>query len=186
MIHYTLLPEKEIKSLKREYRIRLVIFMLFFVSCSILTGVIALIPAYYFSYSQEKISLARLAELQNSRQTSGFNDVLKELSASNDLMKQIKSHKETPSYSKLISKIIGYKNSGLTISSFAVTNIENAATTTVSVVIQGKSTTRESLIQFKDMLETDPMISNVELPVSDLAKSKNISYSIKISIIPTI
>ncbi len=183
MIHYTLLPEREIRILKREYQARLFIFVLFFMSCAILVGVVSLIPAYVTSYSQEKYALAQLAALQKSREEKGNSAIVKELQQSNQLVLKLKEHKDSIIFSSIITHIINYKVLGLTINSFEITSVGPEASSTAQVVLQGKASTRESLIKFKNTLEADPLISKVELPVSDLAKSKDISYSLRISVI---
>lgn len=182
MIHYTLLPENEIKKLKREYRTRLVIFMLFFMSCAVLFGIAALAPGYILSYSLEKDALDKLDVLQKSRQTSGSNNMIKELADSNKIINKLKDYKTSIPFSSIISKIISYKPSGVSIRSFDVSSLTEEASSTINAVIQGKASSRESLVLFRDKISSDPLVEKVELPVSDLAKSKDISYSIKISI----
>jgi hypothetical protein len=51
----------------------------------------------------------------------------------------------------------------------------------VTVVLQGKALTREGLIAFKKNLEQDKRFSGVELPISDLAKSKDIPFALRLS-----
>ena len=184
MIHYTLLPEKEIKKLKKEYRTRLVIFLLFFMSCSVFVGIISLAPAYIFSYTQEKEVLDRLAELQIKRQTDVVGSIKKELTDVTTIINKIKTGSDSVIYSNIVSKIISQKPSGVSIKSFDMQATGESATSTIIAVIQGKAITRESLVAFKDRLTKDPLISKVELPVSDLAKSRDISYSIKVSLTP--
>lgn len=187
MIHYTLLPSQELRLLKKEYRIRVTIYMMFFLSFVILLGICALLPAYIYSYSQERALLARLGELQKSRASRGADEIKKELSDSTELINRLKNHKSPIVYSSLVSQVIGYKTSGVGIKSISV-KVENpqATTTQVVIIVQGVAGSRESLIQFRDRLEADPLVTKVELPISDLAKSKNISYSIKIETIKNI
>jgi len=181
MIHYTLLPEKELRTLKREYRTRVTIFMMFFLSFAIFLGICALMPAYIYSYSQEKALLVRLEELQKSRAERGTDTVKKELADSTLVINRLKKHKSPVVYSNLISQVVGHKPAGVSIKSFSITFDRQATTTQAMIVVQGMSSTRDGLILFRDRLEADPLVSKVELPISDLAKSKNISYSIKIN-----
>ncbi len=183
MIHYTLLPEKEIKILKREYRFRLLIFVLFFMSFAIMVGTISLIPSFLFSYSLEKESLTKIEELHKNRKDDEIKAIITELGQSTKLMNKLANSDNSVVFSHLISKIIGHKPKGLFIRSFDLSvEKETASSTSVLVTIQGKSTSREALVSFRDRLSSDPLILSVDLPVSDLAKSKDILYSIKISI----
>lgn len=184
MIHYTLLPEKEIKKLKKEYRTRLVIFLLFFMSCSVFVGIISLAPGYIYSYTQEKEALDRLAELQVKRQADVAGTIKKELSDTTLMINKIKTVNDSVIYTNIVTKIISQKPSGVSIKSFDIQATGETATSTIVAVIQGKALTRESLVSFKERLTSDPLITKVELPVSDLAKSRDISYSIKVSLTP--
>lgn len=183
MIHYTLLPEKQIRALKREYRVRLLIFLLFFMSCSILVGVLSLTPAFVSSYLEEKglMNMIILAEKNKKVQQTG--NLIKDFSKSNEMVKRLKENKSSIIFSDIISNIITYKPQGLSIRSFSISEENTTGTSTIVAIIQGKSSSRETLVLFKDRLESDPLVSKVELPVSDLVKSKDISYSIKVSFI---
>jgi hypothetical protein len=183
MIHYTLLPEKEIKKLKMEYRIRLFIFLIFFLSCSVFVGIISLIPAYYFSFTQEKEVLTNINNLQKGRQDRGTNTILSELAESNKIIKTLKSQPKNISYSDTISQIVHQKSAGVSINSFSITTIGTTTTATTNVVINGKASTRDVLIKFKNNLESTASVSKVELPISDLAKNKDISFSVKVTLI---
>lgn len=182
MIHYTLLPEKEIKVLKKEYRTRLFIVALFFISFSILAGVASLIPSYVYSYIQEKDALTSLQALQDSRKERGTDSVIKELAAAQTLVEDLKKYHDSADFSQVISEIISRKNSQILLNSFQIKESEDIAKKSLDVVIQGKALTRDSLLAFKKNLEQNPFISKIELPVSDLAKSKDISFALKLII----
>ena len=182
MIHYTLLPEKEIKKLKMEYRIRLFIFLIFFLSCSVFIGIVSLIPAYYFSFTQEKEVLTNINNLQKGRQDRGTNTILSELAESNKIIKTLKSQPKNISYSDTISQIVHQKSAGVSINSFAVTTT-GTTTAITNVIINGKASTRDVLVKFKNNLEATASVSKVELPISDLAKNKDISFSVKVTLI---
>lgn len=154
-------------------------------SCAVLVGIGSLIPSYIYSYSQEKESIDRIAALQKSRQESGTKDIIKELAKTKDVIKKLKDRQSPFVYSKIISQVINHKPYGITISSFNFSLTKPTATSSLEVIVQGKASSRESLIKFKDNLQSDSLINTVDLPVSDLAKNKNISYSIKLSILPT-
>lgn len=182
MIHYTLLPEKEIKSLKKEYRTRLFIVLLFFISYAILAGIVSLIPSYVFSYNQEKEALKNLQVLQADRHERGTDTIIKDLSDAQELIKKLKKHEDTVEFSQTISEVIAHKTPEIFLQSFQISQPVDTASSSLSVIIQGKSSTREALIAFKKSLEQNPLISKIDLPVSDLAKSKDISFSLNLTI----
>ena len=184
MIHYTLLPEKEMKSLKREYRTRVFIVLCFFVSCGIIIGIIYLFPAFILSYSQGKDSLEKIDTIQKSRELRGIDTISEELSDNYQMIKKLKTDNGMTKVSEIVFEISKLRPSQISLTSFQINKTKETATSSISVIIQGKAAARESLITFKKNLENDKRIIKVELPVSDLAKSKNISFSVRLTLNP--
>lgn len=182
MIHYTLLPEKELRTLKIEYRTRLTIFVIFFLSCSVFVGICALLPSYIYSYSQEKELLDKLTSLQADREKNGSKLAINELTEDSMTIKRLKDHGTNIVYTDMVSQIIGHKPSGLTLSYIDIKS-DSINATTSNIILQGTAGSREQLIKFRDNLEFDQDISKVELPISDLAKNKNIPYAIRAIIV---
>ena len=180
MIHYTLLPYKEIKILRKEYRTRFAISLLFFVSCGVSVGIASLVPAFILSYTQNREVLGKLETLQKTRESSPANSLVNELSVSSEIIKRINDNQGGEVYSQLIGRIIEHKRPGITLNSFQMSESEDETSTTTIAIIQGRAVTRDGLVAFKDSLGADPSVLEVELPVSDLARSSNISFSIRV------
>ena len=181
MIYYTLLPEDEIRTLRKEYRIRLLITMIFFLSCIFLFGIFSLMPSYLFFYNKEDRAIEIASELEKGRIARGADIIEKELKDDNKIIKKVlSSFSNTSNHSELIQNILSNRNNGILINSFNVSKDEGTSTP-IEIEFQGKASTREVLIAFKDGLEKERNFSKVELPVSDLAKSKDISFSIRLT-----
>ena len=181
MLHYTLLPEKETKALKREYRTRLFVVLLFFVSCGVFMGIMSLVPAYILSYTQEKRALEDLRVMEKGRQDRGADTILKELASSTEITNRLKANEDSVVFGDIISRIIIHKPGQVSLTSFQILKVpaEGAPPSRVEVILQGKALTREALVVFKKQLESNPLISGVNLPLSDLAKSKDILFTVK-------
>lgn len=185
MIHYTLLPKIEMKKLRREYRTRLIILFSFFISFAVLIGICSLAPAYIYSYSQEKEALGKAQSIQKSLKESGTDEIWRDLRQASEIITRLKGNTPSKPFGDIVASIIADKNTNIKINSFNFTEIIDASSTPIfSVNIAGKSGTREGLVSFKKKLETDDYIQSVELPVSDLAKSKDIDFSMRITIKP--
>jgi hypothetical protein len=180
MIRYTLLPEPEIKSLRREYHARLFVIFLFFLSCAIIAGIISLAPSFFLSQNQENQALIQTQELQKSRQAGGFDKIEKDLAQSQLLVQKIKTNSGGSLYYDVIQSILTHRTAGITLTSFDFAGSSSSATST-DVIIQGKALTRDDLIAFKKDLEQDKHFKQVELPISDLAKSKDISFAFRMA-----
>ncbi len=181
MIHYTLLPENEVKILRKEYRLRLTIIFLFVLSLAVVVGILALLPSYIHSRSQLLIASEQTKVLEKGRQERGADQIEKELVQAQALVDKIKEHEDGMFFSNNIKDIFNLRTSGISIYSFDISRNEST-TTPITVVIGGRASTRESLVSFKESLESDKRFSKVELPISDLAKSKNISFAFRLTI----
>lgn len=183
MIHYTLLPDEEIKTLEREYRTRFLIIALFFISCGVVLGLISLIPSFFLSYVQKNEVSQRAEQIRQSRKASGIDEIEKELVRSQAIAEQITTDEDGIAYSNSIQKIISHRSQQILLSSFEISHVLGT-TTPYEAVMQGKALTREALLQFKKELESDTSFSKVDLPLSDLAKSKNINFTLKFTLNP--
>jgi hypothetical protein len=181
MIHYTLLPEKEMRILRREYRIRVFIVLIFFISCAIFIGMGFMVPSFILSYTQEKESIRKIELMQKDREVSGIDNILGELSKSGELLKKLKEDADPVVFSDIIRSIINYKSTLISIQAIQITKNKEASST-IEMIVQGKAPTRELVLDFKKKLDQDSRIIKVELPISDLAKSKDLVFSMRITL----
>ncbi len=180
MIYYTLLPEDEIKILRREYHIRLFITIVFFISSFFVIGILSLIPSYIYTNGVEEKIAQKTSDIEKDRKASGIDSIERELINDNKKIKKLISDStNTASYFDLVQKVISSKKSGITVYSFNISKGE-ATTSPIVIVFSGKSPTREALINFKEGLELERNFSKVELPISDLVKNKDLTFSIRL------
>lgn len=181
MIHYTLLPKHDIDILKNEYRIRVFTLLMFFISCSIVAGIVALIPAYLYSYNQEKDSLKKLNQVQQNKESNGINEVIKNLEVAEKLLVKLKEDSPAIEISQTLDRVLTHGSGLVSISAFQL-NATKSASSSAEIVIQGKTKNRETLLTFKKNLEQDVIFYDVEMPISDLAKNKESTYAIKLKL----
>lgn len=142
-------------------------------------GVLSLIPSYVISGTKEKEALKNVEALEKSRQARGLDQIEKDLIETQALTKILTIDKTNPVFSDIIQLVTKPRPPGITIFSFDVSSIATKSTTSVSIIIQGKASTRDVLIDFKQKLEKNKDFSSIELPISDLAKGKNISFALR-------
>lgn len=174
-MNYTFLPQIERNKLKREYRIRASVVSLFVLSVVMIIGIAALFPTFISSKIVEKNELARIAEINKTNNESGLEIIKTQLNRDNILMNSVEDAVSTPTFYTAVKDIVTAKGS-VKLYSIAVTGF---STTTIDVVIQGLAPSRDSLIAFKNRLETSLPGSSANLPLSDLAKNKDIQFSLK-------
>lgn len=161
--------------MKREYlfRVGAVYCFLFSVVC-VLIGV-ALIPMYVLVRAEiNEMSYEAVRE-------QGTAEMLKNADATiaitNSVLSQLATKERTFLVSVAIDEIQKLAPEGVTFESFYV---DGARDSVEKILVQGASPTREKLAQLKTSLEASEMFQTVEVPISDLARDVNLSFTITI------
>lgn len=166
------------KTLKRDYKIRIFITLMIFIASGIVIGILSLLPSYIISYTLEKDLVNQVEAIQRNRTADGIDNVISELNKSYTYVKILRNDKPKISFLANIQEMLALRTKNIAITSFEVASSSEEEGVS-EMVLQGNAATRESLLTFKKGIEADPNISNVELPISDLAKSKDIPFAIK-------
>jgi len=176
-MQHSLLPTKERAALRREYRIRVVIVFCFLLSVSGLIGVGALFPSFLFAVDEKKTQVALLESIKKDDQDITVTKLELGFQKDNKIIQALSQEPKTPRPSSTIQSIISVRGV-VTLNSISVnTPVADA----LEVIIQGVAPNRDTLLAFKSRLEELVPGGEVELPVSDLAKSKNVSFSMRIT-----
>jgi hypothetical protein len=181
---YVLLPEEEKKRLKREYKFRFTAVFMYVLGVSSLIGVGSVAPAYILSYVDEREADAQLKVIERDREdrgSAGLDEEINETKRLISLLTDNSSGINPIALSNIVDDLIRPRGTGVRISSIS---LSTQASSTVDVTISGVANTREVLVSYRRRLAEDPRISKVDLPVSDLAKSSDISFNLSISILP--
>lgn len=176
-MNYTFLPQYERNKLKNEYRVRAAIVFLFVMSISIVIGIVSLFPTFIFSKIEEKSQLSMIAETNKKNDENGLNTIKTQLGKDNILLEKASFVSKSTKYSEVIQDIVSAKGA-VKIDSISFVN---NSTTTIDVFVQGFSNTRDNLLAFKNRLESAFSGTSIELPLSELAKNKDIDFSFKFS-----
>lgn len=167
-------------ALRREYRTRVFVMLMFFLSCALILGIVSLIPSYMIIYSQEQSSLEKIKKDTEGENNLSITQITKELMSDSELLKKIKSNQRNIFYSDFIKKTAELKTKPITLSAFSVSASTNASST-AKVIVQGRALTREDLFNFKEIFQNNPAVFSVELPISDFTKVKDIDFAILIT-----
>lgn len=174
---YTLLPEPERKALRKEYRVRLLVVTLFFLGCMGCIGVAAFFPSYIMTTSLDgttKQEEKRLAELKSQ---STRESIEIELASVNQLVGIFTEGDVNMPLTEFVDSFLEVLTPGIKLASF---DVVRTGTSTANIFMSGVAGTRDALVELKRAIERERGFSKIELPVSDLAKSKDIQFSINI------
>lgn len=175
-MQHTLIPQKERKILRREYRTRVFIVFCFLLSISGIIGSAALFPSFLFAINEEKTQLSLLSSLRDTKDENGVNVLELDFKRDNSFINILSNKSKIPRPSAAIQSISGLRGS-VKINAIAV---DIPTPEDLIIIVQGIAPDRDSLLSFKSRLEELVPGGGVELPVSDLAKSKDIQFSMRI------
>ncbi len=173
-----LLPQKEREALQNEYNVRVIVVALTLVSTSIFIGAILLLPSFFLTQSQTESIKRQASVLEESISSRTQDNIEKEISATQEKL-SILSPKDNQ-LSGIIRDIIDTKSKNISLSSFF---FESNGLNTALLTIRGVALTRDNLVSFSRDLQHNSMLSNVSLPVSDLAANRNITFSMIMNVI---
>ncbi|OHA32617.1 MAG: hypothetical protein A3A22_00390 [Candidatus Taylorbacteria bacterium RIFCSPLOWO2_01_FULL_45_34b] len=176
---FSLLPSEEKKKIRREYFLRLGIVFLCFSFFSILLASFLIIPLYMLTHGMRKALTQEAAILENSPNLKEAEVIKKTLRESKDKIAVLSSESEQREVGGLVAASL-QKRKGLaiTITTFNYSREGNALGI---ITLEGQSSNRDDLLAFKKRFEQDPLWTSVELPVSNFARDKEISFSLKLS-----
>lgn len=175
-MQHTLIPRIERAALRREYRTRVFIVFCFTLSVAGIIGSVALFPAFIRALQEEKSQLSVIAALQKDKNDSGITEIENDLSRYAEYLSALLPGLDTPKYSQIIEDVVRTRGS-VKITSLA---LEEMSTSSMQIRIQGIAPTRESLVTFKSRLEGLAPGNSVDLPIGELAKSRDIMYSLRV------
>ncbi len=175
---YTFLPYLEQARIRREYRIRVLIVLFFFISISLIIATGSLFPAYVYSHFEEKNHLSQVAAFRKTADAVAIKANQKTLSTSAGILDTLSGSIQPDIYYSTITSIVSLRG-GVKLSSLGV---EHPSPTVIKIALAGIATTRSDLLAFKTRLERGlPGTVAVDLPISTLAKDANIPFSIQVT-----
>ncbi len=176
-MRHTLLPPQERKNLRREYYTRLAIVVCCMISTVFAAGLMSLLPAYMRARAEEQRQLEAVTELRHTNNEKNDSMVASELSFYSSALSILGNSLLRERPSEAIERIVGLSDKEVRLSSLSYFV---SGTTTAEVIIQGIAPNRASLLSFKSRLESLTPLARIDLPLSELAKSSSIPFSLKV------
>lgn len=179
---FNVLPQEEKIALAKEYKFRrlIVLALLFVISFAI--GLVLLFPSYLISSMNHRDTVKALEEVEAQLNT-GTTKVItpEETRKLKDQISVINASKNSNSVFALYSLILESKTASISILNLKY-QLGPASDVPTTILVTGRATTRDSLTQFQRNLEAKTEFSSVDLPISNLAKESNISFTLTINV----
>lgn len=174
---YKLLPEVAREKVRREYLLRRAVVMVTAFIVVLIVTIVGLFPSYMLSKARQDEARERARLIGLAKPSGETEELDKWLSQINLKLKTLNPKLDQDRPSLLLTQVIEKKGSGIRITRFNWVKIEGKNELSVS----GVARDRQSLLSFESRLNNSQLFSTVALPVSNLAKDRDISFEIKLT-----
>ncbi|MFA6158550.1 MAG: PilN domain-containing protein [Candidatus Paceibacterota bacterium] len=173
---FTFLPKDYRSEVLREHRTRLVIVCLGMLAAALLLGAILAFPTYLAVSFQKSSMIAEQARSQKELDSRKGDDVTLETKRIKAKLAVLSLEAKHRPVVATLERILAQPRIGVSLAGITLHRDADKGV----ITLQGEAKTRESLVAFSKSLQGEPSFSRVDLPVSSLAKSENIAFTIRI------
>jgi Na+-transporting NADH:ubiquinone oxidoreductase subunit NqrC len=161
----------------KEYWVR-VITVAFFIFSAVLVAVVLLASPVYVLITTQVDAYAVSAN-EAAMRVADFDISSSELIKANQMATQINAFKSEAKFMDVVSLIEVMPKSGIEIESY---NFARLADKMAPIQITGVASTRQDLASFRDDLLKQERVDDVVLPISNLAKDRDLNFTITVTI----
>lgn len=171
-----LVPPTARTQIRTEYWVRVVSVWALVVAGSLVIVALLLLPPYVLVSSQESVYADSAAAARG--EVAAADEAEAALQAANSQSQRVISAQQQPRFLPVLSRIEAMTPPAVALREFRFRRSESGGVAPVSVT--GVAATRQALADFRDTLEADPGIERVDLPISNLANDRDLTFSITI------
>lgn len=171
-----LIPNQAKKSVTLEYWLRVATSWFVLWAVALIIGICVLVPTYVLINIQVSVyeESARAAE----DSVANYGSVSKDLITASKQARVIVDDSNKTSIHDYVNLFEGLTGNGITLSEVS---LNRSAEGIAPVSVAGKAVDRESLAAFRDRLLNEASIASVDLPISNLAKDKDIQFNLTVT-----
>ena len=166
------------EQIKARYKKRKILIWLMAIVFLQISFLIFTVPSYLYLVSDQKDLIAQQAGQNQNGTTSTSTDIAKIFHTTNNKLAALSSSSQSNNLDTLVADIISLKGSSVQLDQITY-NKDTATSSTFT--LQGVALDRDSLLLFSKKLEADAVFQNVNLPVSNFAKDKDINFSMTVN-----
>jgi hypothetical protein len=172
-----LVPGVVRKAIVKEYWIRVISVFLFLTVLASLLSVLFALPVYVLIKAQVDAYGASATEA--AARVAEFDISTGALTKANSQAEKIVSQKSDVDFTEVMNQIEELANTGISLKSYQFARKEGEM---VPVLLAGRASSRQSLADFHFTLKSNEMVEKVDLPISNLAKEKDIDFTMTITL----
>ena len=172
-----LIPPTAKKGIRLEYWLRVVTTWFALLTGALIASIAVMAPAYVLINLQ--IGSSAESSAAASQKIAGYESVANELNRSNIEAKAVIDTTAYVPISEYISIIRKLEGPDITISDIQIGRSKDSFS---PIQVKGEAVDRQSLAQFRDSLLAEPTVASVDLPISNLAKDKDIQFNLSVTV----
>ncbi len=171
-----LIPAEAKKHLVREYWIRSVTVWFFLWSFVLLLGIAILVPSYALIHLQ--VNAYKVTAETADEKNADFESTAKELERASKTAVALEKHFSYGGMTEYISLLKEFESSNISITQVTIERTEQGV---APIKITGIAEDRQALASFRSRMLEAEKIESVDLPISNLAKDKQIPFDLTIT-----
>lgn len=171
-----LIPPQAKKSLLLEYWVRVTSTWLVLWSITLIVSAVILLPTYVLIGGQ--VDVYKTSAEEASQKVASFKDVSKDLFRASQEAKILVDEAALPNLSDFINLVESLQGSDIELNQI---NLSRNNQEINPMIISGSAKDRQALASFRDRLLAKEEITSADLPISNLARDKDIQFTITVN-----
>lgn len=171
-----LIPPVVRKAIVKEYWVRVISVFLGIASVVALISMLFLLPVYVLISSQ--VAVYAQSANEAALRVAEYDVSAGALVTANSMAQKITELQDVDNFSVVTDLLESLQGTAIIIEGYEFGRDASGALAPVQVT--GKALTRQALADFRDTLLAQPTVAAVDLPIANLAKDKDIQFSIAV------
>lgn len=172
-----LIPPTAKRGIRLEYWLRVVTTWFVLITGALIASIAVMAPAFVLINLQ--IDASAESSAAASQKIASYESVANELKRSTVEAKAVLDTTGYVPISDYIAIIRKLESPDITVSEIAISRSKDSFS---PIQVKGQAVSRQSLSQFRDSLLKEPSIASVDLPISNLAKDKDIQFNLSVTV----
>jgi hypothetical protein len=172
-----LIPQYAKKKITIEYWVRVVSIWCIIWSIALIISTSFLLPTYVLIKTQTGAYMT--SSIEASEKVSDYQKVTSSLTQANERAQIILREIQQPHLSDYVNMIKNVETKDVSVTDISVKRVVEGVS---PINVMGLADSRQALASFRERILQIPSVESVDLPISNLAKDKDIQYNITVTI----
>lgn len=173
-----LIPPYARKQVKTEYWVRVAFVWMLLVACGLCIVLILMVPSYLLVHAQ--LTTYQEQYSQVIADSASAQELEAAVANANTYAQKLLSDESSPAVTGIIDELTRITSDTISLSFLDINRTESGAVETI--VVKGEAQTRTDLVAYRDAILADPLFTTADLPIANLAKDKEVPFSITITL----